>query len=107
MATNEEVVKEVYGRLGNLELTAKAVGYTLESVKEVLGLIPLYHIGQRFIYETETYILATVSSTNIQMINLITGNRYKEAIKVKNFHKINKEQLFSVCNENFKPIEVK
>ena len=37
MASNEEIVKIVFSKNGNIDLTAKAVDYTVEKVKEILG----------------------------------------------------------------------
>lgn len=65
-----------------------------------------YRIGQRFVgkddkYYEEIYILAASEATKVLLISLESGNRWLDAISVKDVYKITEEEFKRISDNQF------
>lgn len=70
-----------------------------EEVKKQLDyLFPIYKIGDRFtnISEQTEYILAKVDSAHVTLIQLTTGNRWGDYIKVEDIFNVTSQEFISL-----------
>lgn len=85
---------EVIKRIDAIERELKELRATLETEDK-----PTYRIGQMFVVGNEDVecILAQTMSKAVNFIVLEGGNRYADAIIVKDINKITSKELNSLC----------
>jgi len=54
---------------------------------------PRVHMGVRFIDDDEEYILAHLGNNLMSLINLKTGNRWKDPVKVEEITNVTNKEL--------------
>lgn len=103
ITTRQWMVNKINNQMNNItdgDVKLILVNHRFNLAQEILELEKrvksgkLYHVGQRFKYGGETYILASVGNNKVNLINKDDGRRYSvEGVKINDTRKITEKQM--------------